>query len=846
MEMKNSIDYYSNMMKSFKQLSAWLEGLFGLHSSRSFLWTKQSYVEIIKIDGKISILVVKNEEEVNDVKSSRNFHKSICEPSISSDLVVVEVALLVYFKFPIEDGQMCEKYENLGSIRCDDNELNKKIDTALEKSCPRRKPPELKAVNASEVANASFNQILQRDWKHKKSYFTVHMVHKIAQLVRYDDDDPMINYGDIRFHFLFPTHVDSRFYKSLLLKSSVFDNSTSIILSHPNTISTDESISTSTNLQVNLAILAQPITKRIVQKTAVSYMHGDVGYDSKLHQDVVVTNRLFGMNFETILVSKQANVTKVVFSNILSIRSPILKTLVEENFPVFPLNHKNRTLFECEHPATVCDLKNIENHCFDNMSISYIVKETEIRLAVPFEGKTISSKPCHLSKTIEGNVFRTETFHLVCPCFLFLNNIGNVDISNFDHVHIQSIDCVCQPVLSIKMAGFTNIQNTANSGTYQYELISSENSSSILSLVSTKNHTTARHQIFLPLALEEITFSVALGNSMYAFHVHTKTGPISPVLTVLLDRPLFSRNVFLCFNDGFQYEIAKFRSIFYSTNYSKHLNSTSMQLLSRQLEAFIVVKHDNRLFVFCAGLDDRKQKHAKTTQQYNNMIKIRPKLHYYIFCSKLSTFIDVTFGRFGRHIFVPEIRVEHIAQQGLVVSLSAMCWSLKERNLEIDLEPIVYDNDVEINIFIGEIVDENQFHMPSLKIGDILLKNALPNKLGQVLLQLESLMYLKKIDAQRQLQLQPLAVFINDDVRLLVLMPESSVRPLLYKVERNGMENLVNFRLFDSLVVRLLVGLDDAGFRVYFMLLLVEFFVYRRAFNSVSIVFKSEVIEFVR
>jgi len=200
------------MMTSFQKLSAWLEGIFGLFTKKSFIVTERSYVEMIVTDNKIAVFVIMNEEEVvNDVKSL-NFHKSICERSISRDSVVVEVALLVYFKFPINDSQMCEKYKNLGPISCD-TELNRKINTALD-GCLLRKKVELKSVNTSEVdSNVSFNRILQRDWKHKKSYFTVHLLHKIAQLVR--GNEPMINHADIHFNFLFPTHLHSRFYQSL-------------------------------------------------------------------------------------------------------------------------------------------------------------------------------------------------------------------------------------------------------------------------------------------------------------------------------------------------------------------------------------------------------------------------------------------------------------------------------------------------------------------------------------------------------------------------------------------------------------------------------------------------------
>jgi len=237
------------MIISFQELSAWLEGLFGLYTQKSFLSTKYSHTEMILTDNKISIFIIKNDEQTDDFKSL-NFYKSICERSIFRDLVVVEVALLVYFDFPIKDNKMCKKYENLGAIRCD-NELNRKIISASE-SCSRKK--EWKTVNTtSEVSNASFRQILLRDWKHKKSYFTVHMVHKISQLIR--DYDP--NFAHLHFDFLFPTHVDSTFYQLLLFKKANFGviskNSTSIKFSRPDMISTDESILT--NFIVNPAIL---------------------------------------------------------------------------------------------------------------------------------------------------------------------------------------------------------------------------------------------------------------------------------------------------------------------------------------------------------------------------------------------------------------------------------------------------------------------------------------------------------------------------------------------------------------------------------------------------------------
>jgi len=177
-----------------------------------------------------------------------------------------------------------------------------------------------------------------------------------------------------------------------------------------------------------------------------------------------------------------------------------------------------------------------------------------------------------------------------------------------------------------------------------------------------------------------------------------------------------------------------------------------------------------------------------------------------------------------------------------------MCWLIREMlpNAELKLEPRIVGGGgrhVEIVISIVELikhdVDKGRLYFPTSGIGKIVLTDALPNKLGQVLIELEAMTYLKKVS--HLLQLEPVAVVLNEDVRQLSLMPESAWRPLRYKVQKTRGKSLY-FRLDDSLCLSILVGLDHAGVRIYFMLLLIGFFVHLLAFGSISLEFRNLVV----
>jgi len=283
------------------------------------------------------------------------------------------------------------------------------------------------------------------------------------------------------------------------------------------------------------------------------------------------------------------------------------------------------------------------------------------------------------------------------------------------------------------------------------------------------------------------------------------------------------------------------------------------QTMSVTLRSIIVVTDQakTKTMSFC-GPDPKSKNVALLNQAHQTAVtwwqvyKNDPAqtLHFFCTTNTLGTFYDIKMLQ-PNHIntLLLHKNTVHVYEtpekQAIVLSLRRLCWQMKERDNELELEHHLSENGQLLTV---DILNTAPGRHKSFKIGEIVIHEAkTAGLLDKICLELETFMKFQ-INTVGTIELVPVYTKVDKGTDLVALQPESSVRKLHFVVQAAVSKHHIDFYRIDTNLVVCFKKQDaeEGGWRgpkesVTFALLLMRYFE-TAAFQEITMAFLNSVV----
>jgi len=422
----------------------------------------------------------------------------------------------------------------------------------------------------------------------------------------------------------------------------------------------------------------------------------------------------------------------------------------------------------------------------------------------------------------------------------------------------------CTYNVAMTITGVYLIDNRAMIGKFTYN-ISGASGSMLLNLPSSpyvkpgNSHIQPHHQIILnQLIFSNLSidsgFHIESGSFRICYHqesVNKRNCPVKISLDEEYQRWFGTVTVF--FGDSIKCVLDVFEGICTGRTLKnrQQIDKEMLSMAAQRFRATIILRNeeDKENFVYCP-LKASVTMNPFTVWRY---VTNNPMYKYHIFCASenQSSYFDVKLARPNYpNTLAGNANSIHIhklpaGKVPIFVSLYRLCWQLKARDRELKLHAILKGADL-----ILTVVNQNKTVSETSSrflIGKIVLYDVLKH-LDRVHLELESMLHFQVQAPSNFLRVLPQPTIVTENVQLLVLQAESSVRPMHFLIHlimgHDGASKMAAFKSEDSRHLLLHFAVCDTKNQLYcakdgFTVLMVRFFESKitGAFGNVRLTF---------
>jgi len=415
-------------------------------------------------------------------------------------------------------------------------------------------------------------------------------------------------------------------------------------------------------------------------------------------------------------------------------------------------------------------------------------------------------------------------------------------------------------VLKLSIVDHLILVNRASGGTFFYEILNRYKTALTLNIPNEPRHKTT-HVLFCDFELEEVTkISYGKGKNssdIEKVHVLFSFGSEFKLTVVLKNHKSISTNtsVILALYDGSSFLLfPRGSKVLFRTNRSglfrdhfAHIDLDPMYI-QRFNEYSVIYKNEHaEQMTIVVKPDARFGK-----QQHQQIFLLNLNLTFETLVHNFAPNLVVNLERFpcnalhraGQHnghcplafVTVQDHSGTPLATDFHLVTMKNLCWMLKEHQRELKVQMSAVGRKIVVNMLVISILHPGRTaRIVQTYLGTL---EWVPSTDVDVNFRLElETVFTVGLTTNGQLYVKPFKQIVTDPVDFDILQPESTVRPVAFRV-RKAVSNCEYFRTAQSLLVRFTIGLDESQLHWLF----VEFFTSLYAFPEIQVEFENEIV----